>query len=101
MSRIKTTFEAIQARGKKALIEAATAAGYSKEEVRKFVNELLKVPPKVSTKVTASTTLRIVDVAVSQGVRKPHRSDTVADILAAPDRDALLDWLRHRPLLAP
>ena len=37
-------------------------------------------------------------LAVSQGVRKPHRSDTVADILAAPDRDALLDWLRHRPL---
>ena len=35
---------------------------------------------------------------MSQGVRKPHRSDTVADILAAPDRDALLDWLRHRPL---
>ena len=37
-------------------------------------------------------------LAVSQGVRKPHRSDTVADILAAPDRDALLDWLRHRPM---
>ncbi len=37
-------------------------------------------------------------LAVSQGVRKPHRSDTVGDILAAPDRDALLDWLRHRPL---
>jgi bis(5'-nucleosyl)-tetraphosphatase (symmetrical) len=37
-------------------------------------------------------------LAVSQGVRKPHRSDTVGDILAALDRDALLDWLRHRPL---
>ena len=37
-------------------------------------------------------------LAVSQGVRKPHRSDTVADILAAPDREALLTWLRHRPL---
>ncbi len=37
-------------------------------------------------------------LAVSQGVRKPHRSDTVGDILAAPDRGALLDWLRHRPL---
>ncbi len=37
-------------------------------------------------------------LAVSQGVRKPHRLDTVNDILAAPDRDALLDWLRHRPL---
>jgi len=37
-------------------------------------------------------------LVVSQGVRKPHHSDTVADILHAPDRDALLDWLRHRPL---
>ncbi|QTD46130.1 symmetrical bis(5'-nucleosyl)-tetraphosphatase [Ottowia testudinis] len=37
-------------------------------------------------------------LAVSQGVRKAHRSDTVAGVLAAPDRDALLDWLRHRPL---
>ncbi len=37
-------------------------------------------------------------LAVSQGVRKPHRSDTVGDILAAPDRHALLDWLRHRPM---
>ena len=37
-------------------------------------------------------------LAVSQGVRQPHRSDTVADILTAPDRAALLDWLRHRPM---
>jgi diadenosine tetraphosphatase ApaH/serine/threonine PP2A family protein phosphatase len=35
---------------------------------------------------------------VAQGVRRPHRNDTLDDILAAPDRDALLDWLRHRPL---
>ena len=37
-------------------------------------------------------------LAVAQGVRKPHRSDTVGDILNAPDRAALLDWLRQRPL---
>ena len=37
-------------------------------------------------------------LAVAQGVRKPHRSDTVDDILSAPDRDGLLDWLRWRPL---
>ena len=34
--------------------------------------------------------------AVAQGVRRPHRGDTIAEILAAPDRDAWLDWLRHR-----
>ena len=33
-------------------------------------------------------------LAVAHGVRKPHRKDTVGDILGAPDRDALLDWLR-------
>lgn len=37
-------------------------------------------------------------LAVSQGVRKPHRSDTLDDVLGAPDRHALLDWLRHRPM---
>jgi bis(5'-nucleosyl)-tetraphosphatase (symmetrical) len=37
-------------------------------------------------------------LATAHGVRKPHRSDTVGDILAAPDRDALLDWLRARPM---
>jgi bis(5'-nucleosyl)-tetraphosphatase (symmetrical) len=37
-------------------------------------------------------------LAVSQGVRRPHRSDTLDAILHAPDRTALLDWLRCRPL---
>ena len=37
-------------------------------------------------------------LATAHGVRKPHRSDTVGDILAAPDREALLDWLRARPM---
>jgi bis(5'-nucleosyl)-tetraphosphatase (symmetrical) len=37
-------------------------------------------------------------LATAHGVRKPHRSDTVGDVLAAPDREALLDWLRARPL---
>ena len=37
-------------------------------------------------------------LAVAQGVRKQHRLDTLGDILAAPDREALLHWLRHRPM---
>ena len=37
-------------------------------------------------------------LAVAHGVRKPGRSDTISEILDAPDRDVLLDWLRHRPL---
>ncbi len=37
-------------------------------------------------------------LAVSAGVRKSGKGDTIAPILAAPDADVLLDWLRHRPL---
>ncbi|MFO1329541.1 MAG: symmetrical bis(5'-nucleosyl)-tetraphosphatase [Rubrivivax sp.] len=37
-------------------------------------------------------------LAVAMGVRRAHRSDTLHDILDAPDRDAWLDWVRTRPL---
>ena len=37
-------------------------------------------------------------LAVASGARKPGRSDTISDILDAPDREILLHWLRHRPL---
>jgi len=37
-------------------------------------------------------------LAVAHGIRKQHRSDTLDDILDAPDRDELLDWLRRQPL---
>lgn len=38
-------------------------------------------------------------LAVASGVLPPHRKDTFHDVLTAPDRDDLLHWLRHRPLL--
>ena len=38
-------------------------------------------------------------LAIHAGVRKLKKHDTLAQILDAPDCDALLDWLRHRPLL--
>ena len=37
-------------------------------------------------------------LAVAHGIRTAHRSDTLEDILNAPDRDELLDWLRRQPL---
>ncbi|MCY1206985.1 Bis(5'-nucleosyl)-tetraphosphatase, symmetrical [compost metagenome] len=37
-------------------------------------------------------------LAVAAGVRKKGKSDTLDDILAAPDCEGLLTWLRHRPL---
>lgn len=38
-------------------------------------------------------------LVVAAGAQKPHASDTFGDILAAPDRDELLDWLRHRRMM--
>jgi len=35
-------------------------------------------------------------LAAAHGVRKPHRGDTLAEILQAPDREPLLDWLRRQ-----
>lgn len=37
-------------------------------------------------------------IAVSIGARKKGKSDTLDDILAAPDREELITWLRHRPM---
>ena len=39
-------------------------------------------------------------LAVAHGVRKPGKGDTLDPILAHEDRDALLDWLRHRRMAA-
>lgn len=36
-------------------------------------------------------------LAVAAGVRTMKRGDTIADILAAPDAPALIDWVRRRP----
>lgn len=37
-------------------------------------------------------------LAVASGAQALSPSDTFDEILAAPDRDELIDWLRHRPL---
>jgi bis(5'-nucleosyl)-tetraphosphatase (symmetrical) len=37
-------------------------------------------------------------LALTQGVRKPHKSDTLHAVLDAPDRSQLIDWLRAQPL---
>ncbi|MBS0309591.1 MAG: symmetrical bis(5'-nucleosyl)-tetraphosphatase [Proteobacteria bacterium] len=37
-------------------------------------------------------------LAVANGIRRAHESDTLDDILQSPDRDEWLDWLRQRPL---
>jgi bis(5'-nucleosyl)-tetraphosphatase (symmetrical) len=37
-------------------------------------------------------------LALAQGSVKAREDDTLGDVIAAPDRDELLDWLRHRPM---
>jgi bis(5'-nucleosyl)-tetraphosphatase (symmetrical) len=37
-------------------------------------------------------------LAVACGAQQASKSDTLDEILAAPDRDQLMDWLRRRPL---
>ncbi len=37
-------------------------------------------------------------LAAAHGVRHPHAGDTLNEVLAAPDRPALLDWLRRQHL---
>lgn len=37
-------------------------------------------------------------LAVAHGHRAPHRNDTMDDILLSPQREAMLDWLRHRSM---
>jgi bis(5'-nucleosyl)-tetraphosphatase (symmetrical) len=38
-------------------------------------------------------------LCVAEGVEKRRKRDTLDEVLAAPDRDELLGWLRRRPLL--
>ena len=38
-------------------------------------------------------------LARAAGAAGPKRLDTLDEILAAPDCDRLIDWLRHRPLI--
>jgi len=38
-------------------------------------------------------------LAAAHGLRRPSKGDTLGEVLAAPDRERLLDWLRRRPLL--
>ena len=37
-------------------------------------------------------------LVVAEGIHKQHRGDTIDDVLGAPDRDELLQWLRTRKL---
>ena len=52
----------------------------------------------VATTVLGNHDFHLLTVAA--GHRRPHRDDTLDDILGAPDRDELVAWLAARPLVA-
>ena len=63
--------------------------------------ETLRLVHKMSREGDVDSVLGNHDLhllALACGIRPLHKSDTLDAILAAPDRDLLLDWLRRRPL---
>ena len=66
------------------------------EEAKALVRELapLKIP---SVAVLGNHDLSLLVIAA--GHSKPHRGDTIDEILAAPDREELLHWLRHQKMM--
>ncbi|RQZ09756.1 symmetrical bis(5'-nucleosyl)-tetraphosphatase [Burkholderia sp. Bp9031] len=55
---------------------------------------LVDLGPRV-TAVLGNHDLHLL--AVAAGIRTERPGDTIGEILDAPDADALLDWVRHRP----
>ncbi len=62
-------------------------------EVLRFVRKL----GHAARTVLGNHDLHLLATAV--GARKPHRKDTLDAVLAAPDCEELLSWLRQQPLL--
>jgi len=96
------------------LLERIAADAHSMEEARVlFVGDLINRGPASLTALRRMKTLSETSggrveallgnhdlhlLAVAAGVQKKSRSDTLDEILAAPDRDELIAWLRRRPL---
>lgn len=60
-------------------------------DVLQFVKEL----GECAITVLGNHDLKLL--AVAHGLKQLNSQDTLTEILAAPDREALLTWLRHRP----
>jgi bis(5'-nucleosyl)-tetraphosphatase (symmetrical) len=96
------------------LLERVAADAHSMEEARiLFVGDLINRGPESLTALRRMKALSESSggrveallgnhdlhlLAVAAGVQKASRSDTLDEILAAPDLDELIAWLRRRPL---
>jgi bis(5'-nucleosyl)-tetraphosphatase (symmetrical) len=93
------------------LMRALERAGYDDARDRLwFVGDLVNRGPQslATVRFVKSLGTRQVTVlgnhdlnllAVADGFRNRHRGDTIGDILAAPDREELLAWLRGQKLM--
>ena len=93
------------------LMRLLERAGYDeRRDVLWFVGDLVNRGPQSAAtlrfakglgerQVTVLGNHDLALLVVSENIRKPHQGDTFGDVLAAPDRDELLDWLRRQKLM--
>ena len=93
------------------LMRLLERAGYDeRRDVLWFVGDLVNRGPQSLQTLRfvsnlggrAVTVLGNHDLAllvIAEGMKQPHAGDTFGEILAAPDREELLAWLRRRPLM--
>ncbi len=93
------------------LMRLLERAGYDeRRDVLWFVGDLVNRGPQSAQTVRfvkklgarQVTVLGNHDLAllvIAAGIGKPHRGDTFDELLAAPDRDELLDWLRYQKMM--
>ncbi len=93
------------------LLRLLEHAGYDeRRDVLWFVGDLINRGPQSAQtlrfarrlgdrQVTVLGNHDLTLLAVAAGIRKPHRGDTFDEVLDAPDRDELVDWLRHQKMM--
>ena len=93
------------------LMQLLERAGYDERRDRLwFVGDLVNRGPQSARtlrfvkslgerQVTVLGNHDLALLVIGAGHAKPHRGDTVGDILAASDRDELLHWLRHQKMM--
>ena len=93
------------------LMRLLERAGYDeRRDVLWFVGDLVNRGPRSletlrfvkslgERQVTVLGNHDLALLVIAAGIKKPHRGDTFDDVLAAPDRDGLLDWLRRQKLM--
>ena len=93
------------------LMRLLERAGYDeRRDMLWFVGDLVNRGPQSAQAVRFAKKLGARQVTVlgnhdlallviAAGIKKPHRGDTYDELLAAPDREELLDWLRHQKMM--